>query len=88
MNASTIPCQLSEIQRVEFFKRDEVTTDLICCEISDVNKTWFFHEELANWDQLISELEALPSFRSDWISQVSQPVFASSLFVAFNRLAL
>ncbi|MET0308215.1 MAG: hypothetical protein ABW023_05865 [Sphingomonas sp.] len=79
----TIP--MAEIDAVIFYKRDEITTDLICCEISTAHTHWRFHEEMKGWDTLLNWLRQLPGFREDWFAQVSQPPFAESRFVAFGR---
>lgn len=76
---------LSEIDQVSFFKRDGVTTDLICCEVTVGDKVWFFHEEGEGWDVLLVHLGKLPGWRSDWFSAVSQPPFAECRTVAFSR---
>lgn len=36
-----------------FFKRDELTTDLICCDIEGRERGWFFHEEAEGWGNLL-----------------------------------
>lgn len=76
---------LSEIDKVTFYKRDEVTTDLICCDVEMNGEVWPFHEELVGWDLLLDHLRKLPSFRDDWFAVVSQPPFATSETVAFSR---
>lgn len=76
---------LSKIDKVTFYKRDELTTDLICCAVEAGGKVWTFHEELAGWSLLIEHLEALPQFRRDWFAAVSQPPFAPNETVAFSR---
>ena len=83
----TLPCQLNDVNRVKFFKRDELTTDLICCEFSANGCHWTYHEEMDEWEALVSELRALPGFISNWFEQVSQPAFATSEFVAYERAA-
>lgn len=76
---------LSQIEAVTFYKRDEITTDLICCDVVVGEKNLFFHEEAEGWGQLIERLEQLPGFRSDWHSAVSQPPLSLSKMVAFRR---
>ena len=78
-------CVVGDIERVKFLKRDEVTSDLICCEISSNGLRWTYHEEMAEWEQLITDLNTLPGFAIDWFEHVSQPPFASSEFIAFQR---
>jgi hypothetical protein len=75
----------SQIEAVTFYKRDEVTTDLICCEIRIGQKVWLFHEEVKGWELLIAHLQKLPGFRSDWYAAVVQLPFAASETVAYRR---
>jgi hypothetical protein len=75
----------SEGTTVTFYKRDELTTDLICCEIQAAECRWVFHEEMGGWDDLVEQLKELPGFRADWFSQVSQPAFEHATFVAYSR---
>lgn len=81
-----LPFDLTAIDRVTFFKRDEVITDLICCDIDVGGQTWFFHEEAAEWDDLIRQLETLPGFRPDWFAAVSKPSFALCKTLAYGRV--
>ncbi len=76
---------LADIAKVTFYKRDELTTDLICCEVVVGDEMWTFHEELLGWDLLIGHLQGLPNFRGDWFAAVSQPPFALSETIAFSR---
>ena len=76
---------LTQVTKVTFYKRDEITSDLICCEVQIAEKTRTFHEEMGGWDLLIEHLQQLPGFRGDWFAAVSQPPFAASETVAFTR---
>jgi hypothetical protein len=76
---------LGDVVEVVFFKRDEITTDLICCEVKLEDDLWFFHEDWPGWNRLIGYLEALPGWRADWFASVSQPPFAQSRTVAYRR---
>lgn len=76
---------LADIEKVRFYKRDELTSDLICCEIDTGNVTQIFHEEMAGWDSLVRHLEGLQGFRTDWFAAVSQPAFEASETIAFMR---
>jgi hypothetical protein len=76
---------LTAVDKVAFFKLDELATDLICCEVEASGKVWFFHEEADGWEGLISYLEQLPGFRPDWYQAVVLPPFARSETVAFAR---
>jgi hypothetical protein len=47
--------------------------------------TWFFHEQAHGWHHLLSHLEKLPSFRSDWWQEVALPAFDTCETIAFER---
>ena len=79
----SVPFALEDVQKVTFFKRDEVTTDLICCEV--VGTTDINHEESASWSAWIATLASLPGFDCGWFAKVSQPAFAPSATIAFER---
>ena len=79
----TLP--LSDIEAVVFYKRDEVTADLICCDVEAKGQVWTFHEDASGWDGLIAHLSSLPGFRSDWYSAVVGAPFATNETVAFRR---
>jgi len=76
---------LSQVDSVVFYKRDEITTDLICCDVEIGGQVWTFHEEANGWPDLITHLSALPSFRVDWYEAVVRPPFTTSETVAFDR---
>jgi len=76
---------LSDIEKVTFYKRDEITTDLICCDVAMAGTVRTFHEELGGWDLLLQHLYKLPGFQTDWYAAVSQPAFETSETVAFSR---
>ena len=76
---------LSEIDAVVFYKRDEITTDLICCDVQIAGQVWTLNEEAAGWANLVAHLSMLPGFRADWFEAVIHPPFATSEIVAFDR---
>ena len=76
---------LAEIDGVVFYKRDEITTDLICCDIELGGRIWTFHEEAQGWRELIAHISALPGFRADWFSAVANPAFETNRTIAFQR---
>lgn len=76
---------LARIDSVTFYKRDELTADLICCEVEADGRTWFFHEEAEGWALLLQHLERLPGFRTDWYEAVAQSPFEGCATVAFDR---
>jgi hypothetical protein len=76
---------LTDIHKVTFYKRDELTTDLICCDVEADGRTWFFHEEAEGWRDFVRYLEQLPGFRGDWYEAVVKPTFARSETIAFTK---
>lgn len=87
IDASTLEqLPLTDISSVMFYKRDEITTDLICCDVALNGGVRTFHEELGGWGLLLEHLATLPGFRTDWFAEVSQPPFAEASTVAFSRV--
>lgn len=79
-----LPLPPNEVLRVEFYKRDELTTDLICCEVTAKSgDVYFAHEDKANWPELLRQLSDLPGFDQDWFAKVSQPPFEECSYVAY-----
>jgi hypothetical protein len=76
---------LSGIDAVIFYKRDELTTDLICCDVKVRGQVWTFHEEAPDWSDLIAHLSALPGFLRGWHETVAGDPFSRSETVAFDR---
>ncbi|MBB3475417.1 hypothetical protein [Sphingomonas sp. BK345] len=76
---------LPDIRAVIFYKRDQITTDLICCDVEVGGAVWTFHEETAGWSDLIKHLSALPGLRSDWYEAVVNPPFTTAETIAFDR---
>ena len=78
---------LDRIDAVNFYKRDELVTDLICCDVEIEGRIWTFHEEAEGWDMLLRHLEQLPGFRRDWREAVVKPTFEPCVTVAWTRHA-
>ncbi|MEM6858079.1 MAG: hypothetical protein AAF559_09415 [Pseudomonadota bacterium] len=79
---------LDAVERVEFFKRDRITTDLICCEITCRDGRFLeWDEDMSDWRGIIALLEELSGFDRDWFAKVSQPPFEPSCYVAYQRPA-
>lgn len=75
---------IEDVEKVEFYKLDQLTTDLICCEISlHRGDVFVFHEEMSFWDEKLNRLSNLTGFDAAWFGKVSQPPFASSNYIAF-----
>jgi hypothetical protein len=87
---SITPAILSQLPHasvdvVVFYKRDEITTDLICCDVEVAGRVWTFHEEADGWAALIAHLSALPGFQANWYAEVVSPPFSASETVAYRR---
>lgn len=79
---------LDSVERVEFFKRDRITTDLVCCQIGFADgRLLEWDEDMSDWRGIITSLEDLPGFDRNWFAKVSQPPFESSWYLAYQRLA-
>ena len=77
---------LDKVAKVQFYKLDELTTDLICCELTlDDGGTLFLHEEMHGWDDQMGRLATLPGFDADWFAKVAFPPFATCHTIAFER---
>ena len=79
------PFKLAKVIRVEFYKRDQLTTDLIHCNIITPDGVISAHEDQPYWEELIRKLEFLGGFDVEWYPQISGPALAVSDYVAFQR---
>lgn len=79
---------LNQIREIVFYKRDEITTDLICCEISmssdRQDQVLFFHEEMPHWQEMIHRVSELPDFDMKWFEKVAHPPFQTQRTVAYR----
>ena len=81
---------LDNVRSVVAYKRDQVTTDLLCMDVEveaddGTTNIWTIHEERPEWLQWLSELETLDGFDPRWFEKVSQPPFAASVTEIFRR---
>ena len=78
-----------KVEKVSFFKTDEITTDLICCEIEfqkkDQLEKAILHEDCENFESFETWIAKLPSFDTEWRSKVVHPPFKENFTVAFDR---
>lgn len=82
--------RFDDILSVEAYKRDELTTDLVCFDITTVGElpvTWFVHEEVPGWLELVKALQHLSGFDTTWPGKIIQPAFAESRTVIYDRFA-
>jgi hypothetical protein len=74
---------------VTAFKRDLLTTDLICVAIEFTDEAGTqhieLHEELEGFGQLLLLLEKNSGFVSDWREKVTLPPFEANVTVLWER---
>ena len=79
---------LNQVRKIVFYKRDEITTDVICCEISvsfgGQEEVLFFHEEMPHWQEMIEKVSNLPDFDMKWFEKVAHPPFQTQQTVAYQ----
>ena len=73
------------IDRVVFFKREDLISDRVCCEVHCGGVAIFAHQEAKEWNTLIAKLEGLPGFMNDWHATIAEPPFDRVELVAFER---
>ncbi|MCX5804628.1 MAG: hypothetical protein NT010_00985 [Proteobacteria bacterium] len=86
-----------EVIRVDFekifkiiaFKRDLLTTDIVCFAIEvreqDTSNIIEINEEIAGFDTLDERLSQIPGFMSNWREFVIKPPFARQETVIFEK---
>jgi hypothetical protein len=78
-----------EVVRATAFKRDELTTDLLCVEIEVANgRSIELHEDLGGFEEWLGRVDSLPGVDPDWRGKVIQPPFArneTALFTSQSR---
>lgn len=89
MNRKIPPITPDNVNQIVFFKRDELTTDLICCEITINTERssviCFVHEESDEWERILLEMEQLKGFDKSWPEKVIKPPFAENRTIAFIK---
>lgn len=82
---------LDEVNAIIAYKRDELTTDLVCCDIvtgtGDGEQARTIHEELPGFDAIMAHFETLPGFDRRWRNKVIDPAFATIRTVIYTRNA-
>jgi len=82
---------LNEVTAIIVYKRDELTTDLVCCDIvtgtADGEQARTIHEELPGFDAVMDNFETLPGFDQRWRDKVIKPAFATNRTVIYSRNA-
>jgi hypothetical protein len=83
--------QWIDVEEVRAFKRDLVTTDLICLEFKKLGKEEYYeiNEEMAGYHDLLELIpEHLTKFNLEWFSSIARPAFASNHQVIWKRIGM
>jgi hypothetical protein len=76
----------NDIQEIVAFKRDSITTDLVCFSFSTSDGSFEVNEEVPGFSSLQSALEKeLPGFDNTWPYKVIKPAFAPNRTVIYRR---
>jgi hypothetical protein len=81
----------NEIEEVHAFKRDMLTTDLICLAFKKSGKEEYYEirEEMAGYHDLLEMIsKELPGFNSGWFREVAFPAFATNHRIIWKRSGL
>ena len=83
------------ITAVGAFKKDELTTDLVCVEIEFAEpgtrhedgrgSVLLIHEQMPGFDEVMRRMEGLPDFQANWRSAVCREPFATDSVTIFRR---
>ncbi|MFN4228397.1 hypothetical protein [Parvibaculum sp.] len=80
---------LDDIRKIDAYKIDEWTTDLICFDIhteqNGERAVHTLHEDLPGFNDLMESLKQLPGFDATWPEKVIQPPFDENRTVIFER---
>lgn len=79
--------QWSEIKEVTAFKRDLLTTDLVCFEVMTTKGLLYeFNEDVPGFELWVSEMQrTLLGFDSSWRDRVISPPFAPNRTAIFHN---
>jgi hypothetical protein len=76
----------TDIERLQAYKADLLTTDEICIDITFDNKTIIVTEETKGWYQFIDKLKsALPFTNDNWEALVLETPFEYNLTTIYER---
>ena len=78
----------THVLRIEVFKYDLMTTDLICCAVTDENRTVTVNEEMPSWSDFLGAMNNAFGTKispPDWQSKVMLPAFAENRMTIYKR---
>lgn len=80
---------LADVRGVSAYKRDAITTDLICCDIETASPKGpmvrTIHEEMSGFHEVMAKLEELPGFYRYWREAVILPPFAQNFTILYRQ---
>ncbi len=80
---------LSNVSSIVAYKVDEITTDLICCDITTIvdglEEIRTIHEEIAGFQTVIAQFEALPGFNKQSRDTIVHQPFAAKSTTLYRR---
>jgi len=88
---SSLELLWNEIEEVHAFKRDMLTTDLICLAFKKSGKEEYYEirEEMAGYHDLLEMIsKKLLGFNLDWFPDVAFPAFATNHRIIWKRSGL
>ena len=74
------------IDRVVFYKRNELRVDPMVCEVNSRGIIFFAHQEDRLWHAVVDRLEKLPGFMAEWHAEISEPPQSHLELVAYERV--
>ena len=80
-----------DVEEVRAFKRDLLTTDLICLAFKKSGKEEHYemNEEMVGYHDLLELIpEHLPRFNLEWLSSIALPAFAPNHQVIWKRIEM
>ena len=77
------------VKNVTAFKKDLLTTDLICLEFEDIEGNfWLIHEEIIGFMDVAEKLkEQFPSINESWYTDVMMPPFERNHTILYEKKA-
>ena len=89
-NGSIITIAWTSIVEIRAFKKDLLTTDLVCLElhINGVEGVYVIHEEMAGYQRAVEAMERfLPGFTTDCCQSVVFPAFETNYRTVWKKTA-
>lgn len=86
INEITTEKNWNEIEEINVYKRDLMTTDLICMDINFKETSLTFSEETQGWYILVKKLkEVFNTIPSDWNDKVVVPPFETNFKTIYKK---